>query len=252
MPTVIYQKDADGVARVTLNRPEKLNAMDSAAKALLGDAWAEAARDPDVRCVLLTGAGERAFCAGSDLKEVQRTGKTVSTEVLLRAIPGAAQPLEKPVVTALHGFCIGFGLTLALHSDLTIAASDAVMGFPEVKHGMLTAVSATRLARMVPATRAMELLLLGENIAPEEAQRIGLLTRVVTGDPRPLAEEWARRIAGYSAPAVQITKRLVRQGFDHANADVAKWVASARAELEETDEFKSGAEAFVRRDKTSA
>jgi len=247
MPTVLFEKLSNGVARVMLNRPEKLNAMDSASKALLGDIWAEIAADPDIRAVALTGVGERAFCAGSDLKEVQRTGRAVATDVLLRAIPGAGIPLDKPVVTALHGYSIGFGLTLALHSDLTVCAADTQMGFPEVKHGMLTAVSATRLARMVPTTRAMEMLLLGDNIAPVEAQRIGLITRVVEGDPRPLAQEIAERIAGYPAAAVQATKRLAMAALDADRPRVAEWVIAARTQVEKDTDFLSGARAFVNR-----
>lgn len=247
MPTVLFEKLSNGVARVMLNRPEKLNAMDSASKVLLGDIWTEIARDAGVRAVVLTGVGERAFCAGSDLKEVQRTGQAVATDVLLRAIPGAGVPLDKPVVTALHGYSIGFGLTLALHSDLTVCAIDAQMGFPEVKHGMLTAISATRLARMVPATRAMEMLLLGDNIAPIEAQRIGLVTRVVEGDPRPLAQEIAERIAAYPPAAVQATKRLAMATLDADRPRVAEWVIAARAQVEKDTDFLSGARAFVNR-----
>lgn len=247
MPTVLFEKAGNGVARVTLNRPEKLNAMDAASKTLLGDIWAEIANDPGVRAVVLTGAGERAFCAGSDLKEVQQTGRAVDTETLLRAIPGVGILLDKPVVTALHGHSIGFGLTLALHSDLTVSAADTKMGFPEVKHGMLTAVSATRLARMIPATRAMEMLLLGDNIAPAEAQRIGLITRVVEGDPRPVAEGIAERIAAFPPAAVQATKRLALAAIDADRPRVAEWVVAARAQVEKDTDFLSGARAFANR-----
>jgi enoyl-CoA hydratase len=245
--TVLLEKDADGVARITLNRPDKLNAMDQAAKTRLGEIWAEVAADPMVRAALLAGAGPRAFCAGSDLKEVERTGRTVPTEILMRAIPGVGIALDKPVVAALHGYCIGFGLTLALHCDVTVAAADAILGFPEIKHGMITAVSATRLARMVPATRALDLLLVGDTIDGSEAERIGLVGRVVAGDPRPAAGDLARRIAGYPPDAVQITKRLALAAIDRERESLAPQIAAARADVEKADAFRAGAAAFARR-----
>ncbi len=142
---VLYEKRKDGVAFVTLNRPDSLNALDVEAKLRLGEIWDEAAADPEVRVILLSGAGSRAFCAGSDIKEMSKTGKTISTEDLQRALPGFVTPLKKPVIAALQGFCIGMGLTLACHCDIRIAADHAVLGFPEVKHGMLSGISAVRL-----------------------------------------------------------------------------------------------------------
>ena len=120
--SVLLEKRANGVAVVTINRPQALNALDVPAKERLGDIWQEIADDPQVRVAILTGAGEKAFCAGSDIKEIARTGRMVSTETLMRAIPGVGIPLDKPVIGALHGFCVGMGMTLALHCDLRLAA----------------------------------------------------------------------------------------------------------------------------------
>src|SRR5215472_12846270 len=116
---MIIQRDmlADGILAVIINRPERLNALDVPGKEALAQVWREAAADVQVRAIVLRGAGERAFCAGSDIKEIQRTGTMVSTATLMQAIPSVGVTLNKPVVAALHGFTIGFGLTLAIHCD---------------------------------------------------------------------------------------------------------------------------------------
>src|SRR3981081_3692121 len=110
--SVILEKRSSGVAWVIINRPEVLNALDFAAKERLAAIWQELADDKLVRAIVLTGAGEKAFCAGSDIKEIDRAGHMVSTDTLLRAIPGVGIPLFKPVIGALHGYCIGMGMTL--------------------------------------------------------------------------------------------------------------------------------------------
>ena len=147
--SVLLEKRSNGVAVVTLNRPRVLNALDVPAKERLGAIWREIAEDPQVRVAVLTGAGEKAFCAGSDIKEINRTGRMVSTDTLLQAIPGVGIPLNKPVIGALHGYCVGMGMTLALHCDLRIAAKNTVLGYPEVKHGMISAVSAIHLPQVI-------------------------------------------------------------------------------------------------------
>jgi len=102
--SVLQEVTQDGIMVLTLNRPEKLNALDTPSKQQLGDLWDRAARDPDIRVILLRGAGKKAFCAGSDIKEIQRTGQMVSTETLMRAIPSVGIALNKPTIAALHGF----------------------------------------------------------------------------------------------------------------------------------------------------
>src|SRR4051812_40491870 len=173
--SVLLEKRSNGVAVVTLNRPQVLNALDVPAKERLGSIWQEIADDPDIRVAILTGAGEKAFCAGSDIKEINRTGRMVTTETLLHAIPGVGVPLVKPVIAALHGYCIGMGMTLALHCDLRLAAKNAVLGYPEVRHGMISAVSALHLPQVIPSAQALEMLLVGRNISAEEAWRWGLV-----------------------------------------------------------------------------
>ena len=243
--SILLDKRANGVAVVTINRPQVLNALDVPAKERLAEIWQEIANDSAVRVAVLAGAGEKAFCAGSDIKEINRTGQMVSTETLLRAIPGVGIPLVKPVIAALHGYCIGMGMTLALHCDLRIAARNAVIGWPEVKHGMISAVSAIRLPQVIPGARALELLLLAKNISAEEGLRMGLVNAVVD-DARSEAEAWAATIAAYPPAAVQATKRLSlfsRRALDAERAEIE----TVRGLVEARDDYKQGAATFVSR-----
>src|SRR5438874_6147017 len=202
--SIVFEKRGNGVAVITIDRPQVLNALDVAAKERLGDIWQEIADDPEMRVAVLTGAGEKAFCAGSDIKEINRTGRMVSTDILLRAIPGVGIPLSKPVIAALHGYCIGMGMTLALHCDLRLAARNTVLGYPEVRHGMISAVSALRLPQVIPAAHALEMLLMAKTLSAEEGVRIGLLNAVVD-DVHSAALTWAETIAKFSPTAVQAT-----------------------------------------------
>lgn len=134
-----------GVLTITLNRPDRLNALDSHDKAALGRVWREALRDSAVRAVVLHGAGERAFCAGSDLKEIATTQQVATTDVLASCIPGVAEDFTKPVVAALHGHVIGLGISIAMYCDFRVAAPQTSFRFPEVEHDMLSGFSAVEL-----------------------------------------------------------------------------------------------------------
>src|SRR5262245_66415342 len=173
--SVLLEKRSNGVAIVTLDRPQVLNALDVPAKERLASIWREIADDEGVRVAVLAGAGEKAFCAGSDIKEIDRTGRMVTTDTLLRAIPGVGIPLFKPVIAALHGYCIGMGMTLALHCDLRLAAKDTALGYPEVKHGMISGVSAMHSPQVIPNALALETPLMAPNIPAREALRSSLL-----------------------------------------------------------------------------
>jgi enoyl-CoA hydratase len=243
--SVLLEKRANGVAVITLDRPQVLNALDVPAKERLGAIWQEIADDPQVRVALLAGAGTKAFCAGSDIKEINRTGRMVTTEILMRAIPGVGVPLAKPVIAALHGYCIGMGMTLALHCDLRLAAKDTVLGYPEVKHGMISGVSAMHLPQVIPNALAMEMLLMARNISADEALRWGLVNAVVD-DVAAEAEKWATTIAGYSPAAVQATKRLAT--FPRRLSDAERREIEAMRTLVEThDDYKEGAAVFAAR-----
>jgi enoyl-CoA hydratase/carnithine racemase len=243
--SVLYEKRRNGVACVTLNRPEVMNALDTGAKDSLARIWEEISADQDVRVVIVAGAGPKAFCAGSDIKEMNRLGRTVTTDLLLRALPGGDSPLDKPVIAALHGYCIGVGLTLALHCDLRLAATGTILGFPEVRHGMISGISAMKLPQMLPACRALELLLLGETITAEESERIGLINRVVEGNVIEEAERWAEIIGNNSPVAVQATKHLGLAGLRRSLEAERSEIDRMRLRVEASEDFKEGAQAFA-------
>jgi enoyl-CoA hydratase len=243
--SVLLEKRANGVAVVTINRPQVMNALDVPAKERFGEIWQEIADDPQVRVAILTGAGEKAFCAGSDIKEIARTGSMASTETLMRALPGVGIQLDKPVIAALHGFCVGMGMTLALHCDLRLAARNTVLGYPEVKHGMISGVSAMRLPQVIPSAQALEMMLLARNITADEAARIGLINAVVD-DVQAEAQAWADTIASYSPVAVQATKRLALFPRSLSEAEQAE-ITRVRELVESKDDFKHGASVFTKR-----
>jgi enoyl-CoA hydratase/carnithine racemase len=245
--SVILEKRSNGVAWVTINRPQVLNALDFAAKERLAAIWQELADDQQVRVIVLTGAGEKAFCAGSDIKEIDCAGHMVSTDTLLMAIPGVGIPLFKPIIGALHGYCVGIGMTLALHCDLRLAAANTVLAYPEVRHGMISAMSAIRFPQVVGSAFAMEMLLTARQVSAEEARRAGFVNAVVE-DVRAEAESWASRIADYPAVAVQATKRLAL--FPQRSTLPSEWaeIETVRAWVESRDDYRIAAADFTAKD----
>jgi enoyl-CoA hydratase/carnithine racemase len=235
--TVLHEITADGIMVVTLNRPERLNALDVPGKEQLGGLWKTAAADPDVRVIVLRGAGEKAFCAGSDIKEIQRTGTMVSTETLMQAIPGVGIALDKPVIAALHGFTIGFGLTLAIHCDFRIAATASRLGFPEVQHGMISGISAITLPGIVGEPIALDLMLSGRMIDAPEALTCGLVHRVAP-DSYEEALSLARLLSRNSPKAVALTKQLVLADRRQRILKFAAEVDSARMAVTESTEYR--------------
>lgn len=163
-----------GVLTITLNRPDRLNALDSHDKAALGRVWREALRDSAVRAVVLHGAGERAFCAGSDLKEIATTQQVATTDVLASCIPGVAEDFTKPVVAALHGHVIGLGISIAMYCDFRVAAPQTSFRFPEVEHDMLSGFSAVELPSLIGEAAALDIMLTGRTFGAEEHSAWGL------------------------------------------------------------------------------
>lgn len=207
---------ADGVAVVTLDRPERLNAV---APALVDDLLAaldEVGReDSGVRAVVLTGNG-RAFCAGHDLKEPPAAGDSRRRLERIQEVTRRIRTLPQPVIAAVHGYAIGAGAEFALGCDLVLAAEDAVFAFPEAGLGLSVTGGVSRLLPLlVGPLKAKELLLLGERVGAAEAARIGLVNAVVP-DVREAALERARTIAAKPPYAVALAKRVLDAGIDSA------------------------------------
>ncbi len=235
---VLREISSDGIMVVTLNRPDRLNALDVPGKEQLAEIWRYASGDPQVRVIVLRGAGEKAFCAGSDIKEIQRTGTMVSTDTLMQAIPGVGVELDKPVIAALHGFTIGFGLTLAIHCDFRIAATGSRLGFPEVQHGMISGISAITLPGIVGEPVALDLMLSGRIIDASEALGCGLVHRVVP-DACGEALSLARALGRNSPKAVALTKQLVLADRRRKILEFAAQVDRARTAVTESAEYRN-------------
>jgi enoyl-CoA hydratase len=235
--SILHEMISDGIMVVTLNRPDKLNALDVPSKERLANVWNNAATDPKIRVIVLRGAGEKAFCSGSDVKEIQRTGAMVTTDTLMRAIPGVGIELNKPVIAALHGFTIGMGLTLAIHCDFRIAAVGSRLGFPEVQHGMISGISAITLPGIVAEPVALDLMLSGRLIDASEALACGLVHRV-TPDSYEAALSIAQTLSRVSPKAVALTKQLVLADRRKRILEFAAEVDRARSEVTGSPEYR--------------
>jgi enoyl-CoA hydratase/carnithine racemase len=218
METIRVSRHHDGVvAEIMLNRPEAMNSISSELAAQLTRTCAELAEAAEVRAVVLSAAGERAFCAGVDLKE--RAGMTdadlIRQRHAIRAVFGALLALPQPAVAAVHGFALGGGCELALSCDLVVADDTAVFGLPEVTVGLVPGGGGTQLAaRRLGLGRAADLVLTGRKVGVDEAERIGLVDRrVPSGAAGPAAVELAGQIAANSPVAVRAAKRAIRHGW---------------------------------------
>lgn len=207
---VLVERDGH-VMVVTLNRPEAMNAVNAEVTRLLGDALEEAEHDALIRAVVLTGAGDRAFCAGADLKAISR-GEDIG-------VPGrekwgfagyVSHPVSKPTIVAVNGFALGGGTELSLASDLVVAARSARFGLPEVTRGIIAAAGGIiRLPEQLPRKVAMHMILTGEPIDADTALRWGLVNEVVDdGQALPAALALAQRVATNAPLAVQASKRV--------------------------------------------
>lgn len=246
--TLLYEV-SDGIARVTLNRPDKLNALNAALIAELGAAVAELERAPEVHGAILTGAGSKAFAAGADIAELAEQGPL---DGYRRALAGQAvfRRLErcgKPVVAAVNGFALGGGCELAMACHLRVASETARFGQPEVKLGLAPGYGGTvRLPRLVGRGRALELLLTGAVIDAAEAHRIGLVNRVVPAD-RLLAESEAllRAILEQAPLAVRAILELVDAGLDLGLDQALGLEAERFGLLAATADMREGTAAFL-------
>ena len=208
----------DGVAVITINRPERRNALDAEHYALLSQAWAQVRDDEAVRVAVVTGAGEKAFCAGADLKsfvgrpvELAELWLTQKDQLLNRGLE-----VWKPVIAAVNGACVGGGMTMLLATDIRVAVEGATFGLSEVKRGIIAANGGTqRIMQQLPYAIAMEMLLTGDGIDADTALRGGLVTKVVSrADLLACALDYARRIAANAPLALHAAKELAIRSRD--------------------------------------
>ncbi len=239
----------EATAIVTINRPQVLNALDAATLDALGRAMRDLQRDPAIRAIVLTGAGDKAFVAGADINELARQHPVEARE---RALAGQqvldlVEHLGKPVVAAINGYALGGGCELAMACTLRIAAARARIGQPEILLGILPGYAGTqRLPRLVGKGRALELLLTGAQLTADEALRIGLVNRVVAdADLMDAARALARELAARPPLAVRSILHAVNEGLEMPFAGACGLEAALFGLIASTDDMREGTRAFL-------
>jgi len=253
MSSTLLFELTDGVARITVNRPDKLNALNAIVIAELGDAVTRIETDSAVRGVIVTGAGTKAFVAGADINELTGQGATGgrNRSVVGQQVFRRLERCGKPVIAAVNGFALGGGCELAMACHLRIAGETAKFGQPEVKLGIAPGYGGTvRLPRLVGRARALELLLTGDMIDAREAHRIGLVNRVVPAD-RLLAEAEAllRTILANGPLAVRACLEAVDAGLEMSLDQALLFEANYFGLLSATEDMREGTKAFVEKRK---
>ncbi|MDI6028815.1 enoyl-CoA hydratase-related protein [Corticibacterium sp. UT-5YL-CI-8] len=216
--SIDFELDDYGVAQITINRLERRNALDAEHYRALSEAWIRVRDDDAVRVAIITGAGDKAFCAGADLKSwvgrevaLSELWLTQKDQILNRGLE-----VWKPIISAVNGACIGGGVTLMLATDIRVAVEGATFGLSEVKRGIVPANGGTqRIIKQLPYAVAMKMLLTGEGMDAETAQRWGLINDIVKADELiPRARAYARQIAANAPLAVQAAKELAVRADD--------------------------------------
>jgi len=241
----------DGVALITMNRPERMNALDAEHYRLLSEAWVRVRDDGDIRVAIVTGAGERAFTVGADLKSYVRQPTDLAETWLTQREQLLNRGLEvwKPVVAAVNGACLGGGSTMLFATDIRVAVPHATFGVSEVRRGLVPGNGGTqRILKQVPYAIAMEMLLTGDPFDAETALRWGLINKVVPPD-RLLDEAfgYARRIAANAPLAVQAAKELAIRSEDMSLATGLRMEQIANRLLWSTEDVREGPAAFAER-----
>jgi crotonobetainyl-CoA hydratase len=253
-PAVLVDKRGH-IMLVTLNRPEARNACNQALWIGGGEALAEAERDPEIRVVIVTGAGDQSFCAGADLKAISR-GEAILPEDPVQAAWGFAgivtHHICKPIIAAVNGTALGGGTELALACDLVVAVEDASFGLPEVKRGLLAGAGGVfRLPRQIPQKIAMEFMLTGNPFTAQRALELGLVNRVVPREKlMEAAFELAEQIAANAPLSVQASKQAAL-GIDAGTikAEATDWERSRRLSgmVMKSEDAREGPLAFAQK-----
>jgi enoyl-CoA hydratase len=248
MSVVLVQRDGELVT-LTLNRPEKLNALNEELLRELAGAVTELARDASVRCAILTGAGDKAFAAGADIAAMSELTPTQAKHFaeVGHGIGSAIEQLAFPVIAAVNGFALGGGCELALACDFIYASDKAKLGQPEVNLGVIPGFGGTqRLARRVGEARARELCMTGDTLTAEEALRVGLVNAVVPhAELLPRVRDVAKKIASKGPLAIAAAKRVIARGADVPLPTANELEATAFAALFGSHDQREGMKAFL-------
>lgn len=241
----------DRIAILTVNRPEVLNALDPPTWEEIGAAVRDVERDPDIRVLIVTGAGEKAFVAGSDIRSLRERSMWDVLRYSSQDVLTELENMPKPVIAAVNGYALGGGCELAMACDIRIAADTARFGQPEVNLGIIPGAGGTqRLARLVGLGKAKELIFTGDIIDAYEAERIGLVNKVVPRDQlMDAAFQMAEKILAKGPLAVAMAKRVIQGG---SNVDLPSGLAMeklAQTILFATEDRREGMDAFLEKRK---
>jgi len=238
----------DGIARVTLNRPDVRNALNQTMLRELDAALGTLERDPAARVIVLSGAGDKAFCAGADLKGVGDRGTTLQAREsfggLARILEAIAR-MRTPVIAQVHGFALAGGCGLVAGCDIVIAADDAVFGLPELKVGLVPAIVMAPILRSVGRKRGLLMILSGEQIPAREAYEMGLVSRLVPrGSLSEAVSDLARVLAGLSPTAVGLVKEAAAAVPDMEYGASLRYLREISTLVALSEDAKEGIAAF--------
>jgi len=247
----IHLSHIDEVALITLDRPEALNALSVGQLHDLNRVL-ESLATGDARALLVTGSGDRAFSAGADIKELmgrslvqQRAGAALGQAVLAKL-----DELPMPSIALINGYAFGGGLELALACTFRLALRSAKLGFPEIKLGLIPGYGGTqRLPRLVGEARATEMILTGRTVDADEAERIGLVNRLVDGDMTEAGLAFAREMTGYSLPVLNLARDAIRRAPDLPLHEGLKIEADLSTLAFQTEDSVEGMTAFIEKRK---
>jgi len=241
------------IATVTINRPDKLNALNAQCKSELRDLFSKLKTNPEVDVVVLTGSGEKAFVAGTDIAELTKLDAVSGKEFAAngQSIFDLIQHLGKPVIAAVNGYALGGGCEIALACHIRIASENAKFGQPEVNLGIIPGYGGTqRLARLVGAGRAMEMILTGNQIDANEALRIGLVTKVVPqSELLATAESIAKTILSKGQLAIRMSIKAINATMEAPLNEGLHIEAGLFGECCSTEDFREGTTAFLEKRK---
>lgn len=236
MSLVTYQS-RDGIAEITLNRADKYNVINHEIVEELHQAWVRFANSPEDRVAILAAAGEKAFTAGANLRDIPHD--------LWRAIPGVGVPVNKPIIAVTTGLVIGGGLVLVQMADLAVAADNTVFSYPEAKVGFSGGLISSLAAR-IPHKVAMELLLVGGNLSAQRAYEVGLVNRVVPlGQQLETARELAAQLAANAPLVLSLLKDFVGQVLPKGPSEQAAIARARVLEINASADFHEGISAFT-------
>lgn len=251
---IIYEKSG-GVAMVTLNRPEALNAFskDVVEEVLL--ALEDVRNDENVRVLILTGAGEKAFSVGADIKAMAGMTALKARELSLMGerLCLALENLEKPVIAAINGYALGGGLEVAMSCDLRLASENARMGQTEINYGLIPGWGGTqRLTRLVGRTKAKELIFTGKMIDAKTAEQLGLVNMVVPTDKfREVVRQFASELATKAPVALKVAKAVINKGADISLDSALALEREGFGVVASSEDVKEGVSAFTEKRKPS-